>query len=573
MDYSEAIATARGDRAADLVLKNARVVDVLAGETYESDIAIQGSLIVGVEKGYEGQETIDLEGRYVCPGLIDAHVHIESSMVTPREFARAVVPHGVTTVITNPHEIANVLGVEGIRFMVDDAADVPLDAYVTIPSCVPASHLATSGAELNAENLKPLCGAPGVIGLGEVMNFPGVVAADPKMLDEIDLFRDYPVDGHCPGLSGKGLNAYVTAGITSDHECIGAEEAKEKLRLGMRVFIREGSAARNLKDLIPLVTPRNERWVCFCTDDRHPADLLRQGSIDHVIRLAIGEGLDPVSAIRMATLNSAEHFRLFDRGFVGPGRKADLVVFSDLQQPTPEMVFQNGRLVARDGSMVEGVLDSASKESELRARNTMTVDLACVDLSIPAKGEKIRVIGMVPGQLFTEEIIAEPRIGGGLAISDPERDILKMAVIERHRGSCRVGLGFVRGFGLKRGALASTVAHDHHNLMVIGVDDQSMLTAAGALAGAGGGQCVAKGARVLGLLPLPIAGIMSDLSVDEVRRQAEELHAVLGELGTSLQDPFMPLSFMGLEVIPNLKLTDLGLVDVTQFKQVDLFVE
>ena len=573
MDYSEAIATARGDRAADLVLKNARVVDVLAGETYESDIAIQGSLIVGVEKGYEGQETIDLEGRYVCPGLIDAHVHIESSMVTPREFARAVVPHGVTTVITNPHEIANVLGVEGIRFMVDDAADVPLDAYVTVPSCVPASHLATSGAELNAENLKPLCGAPGVIGLGEVMNFPGVVAADPKMLDEIDLFRDYPVDGHCPGLSGKGLNAYVTAGITSDHECIGAEEAKEKLRLGMRVFIREGSAARNLKDLIPLVTPRNERWVCFCTDDRHPAELLRQGSIDHVIRLAIGEGLDPVSAIRMATLNSAEHFRLFDRGFVGPGRKADLVVFSDLQQPTPEMVFQNGRLVARDGSMVEGVLDSASKESELRARNTMTVDLACVDLSIPAKGEKIRVIGMVPGQLFTEEIIAKPRIGGGLAISDPERDILKMAVIERHRGSCRVGLGFVRGFGLKRGALASTVAHDHHNLMVIGVDDQSMLTAAGALAEAGGGQCVAKGARVLGLLPLPIAGIMSDLSVDEVRRQAEELHAVLGELGTSLQDPFMPLSFMGLEVIPNLKLTDLGLVDVTQFKQVELFVE
>ncbi len=573
MDFSEAIAAARGDREADLVLKNARVVDVLSGETYDSDIAVQGDIVVGLEKGYEGRETIDLKGRYVCPGFIDAHVHIESSMVTPREFSRAVVPRGVTTVITNPHEIANVLGVEGIRFMLEDAADVPLDAYVTIPSCVPASHMATSGAELHAENLKPLCGAPGIIGLGEVMNFPGVVAADPKMLDEIDLFRDYPVDGHCPGLSGKGLDAYVTAGITSDHECIGAEEAREKLRLGMRVFIREGSAAHNLKDLLPLVTPKNERWICFCTDDRHPADLLSQGSIDHVVRLAIEEGLDPITAIRMATLNSAEHFRLFDRGFVGPGRKADLVVFSDLRQPKPEMVFQNGRLVARDGSMVEGVLSSTSKDSALRGRNTMNVDLTRVDFSIPVKGEQVRVIGMLPGQLFTDEIVVEPRIGGGLAISDPERDILKMAVIERHRGSNRVGLGFVRGFGLKRGALASTVAHDHHNLMVIGVDDLSMLTAAGALAEAGGGQCAALGARVLGLLPLPIAGIMSDKSVDEVRRQADELHAVLGKLGTFLEDPFMPLSFMGLEVIPALKLTDLGLVDVTQFKPVELFVE
>jgi len=572
MDYAEAIATARGDRAADLVLKNARVIDVLSGETYESDIAIKGALIVGLEKGYEGRETIDLGGRYVCPGFIDAHVHVESSMVTPREFARAVVPHGVTTVMTNPHEIANVLGVEGIRFMVEDAADVPLDAYVTIPSCVPASHLATSGAELHAENLKPLRGLPGIIGLGEVMNFPGVVAADTKMLDEIDLFRDYPVDGHCPGLSGKGLNAYVTAGITSDHECIGVEEAREKLRLGMRIFIREGSAARNLKDLLPLVTPKNERWLCFCTDDRRPGDLLSQGSIDHVIRLAIEGGLDPVTAIRMATLNSAEYFRLFDRGFVGPGRKADLVVFSDLKRPNPEMVIQNGCLVARDGRMVEGVLKSGSDASGLRGRNTMNVDLSSVDFKVPAEGKKIRVIGMVPGQLFTEEIIAEAEIEDGRVVSDPDRDILKMAVIERHHGSNRIGIGFVRGFGLKRGALASTVAHDHHNLMVVGVDDASMLTAAKALAEAGGGQCAAVGDRLLGLLPLPIAGLMSDRSVDEVRRQADELHAALGELGTFLDDPFMPLSFMGLEVIPALKLTDLGVVDVTQFKPVDLFV-
>jgi adenine deaminase len=572
MSLGEAIATARGDRTADLVLKNAQIVDVLSGETYKTDIAIKGSLIVGLEKNYEGLETIDLEGRYVCPGFIDAHVHIESSMVTPREFARAVVPHGVTTVISNPHEIANVLGVEGIRFMLEDAADTPLDAFATIPSCVPASHLATSGAELHPEDLKPLRGEPGVIGLGEVMNFPGVVAGDPRVLEEVDLFRDYPIDGHCPGLKEKGLDAYLTAGITSDHECIDIEEAREKLRLGMRIFIREGSAAHNLKALLPLVTPKNERWLCFCTDDRHPADLLSQGSIDHVVRLAIEEGLDPITAIRMATLNSAEHFRLFDRGFVGPGRKADLVVFSDLTKPNPEMVFQNGRLVAREGKMAKGVLEAGVGESGLRARNTMNVDLTGVDLSVPVQAGKIRIIGMIPGQLLTKEIITEAKIDEGQVVSDPDRDILKMAVIERHRGSNRVGIGFVQGFGLKQGALASTVAHDHHNLMVVGVDDDSMLTAAKAVAAAGGGQCAALGDKILGLLSLPIAGIMSDGSVDEVAKLADELHAVLGELGTLLEDPFMPMSFMGLEVIPALKLTDLGLVDVMQFKPVELFV-
>jgi adenine deaminase len=482
-----------------------------------------------------------------------------------------VVPRGVTTVISNPHEIANVLGIEGIRFMLDDAEQAPFDAYVTLPSCVPSSHLATSGAELRASDLEPLRGLPGVIGLGEVMNFPGVVAADPEVLEKIEPFSALPVDGHCPGLSGKGLDAYVTAGIGSDHECIDPGEAREKLRLGMRVFIREGSAARNLKALLPLVTPQNERWLCFCTDDRHPSDLLEQGSIDHMIRLAVEEGLDPVTAIRLATLNSAEHYRLFDRGFVGPGRKADLVVFSDLQRPLPAMVFQNGRLVAREGRLVEGVLKPGVEESGLRGKNTMHVDLGLVDFKIPARGKNIRVIGMIPGQLLTEEIMAEARVEEGLAVSDPGRDILKMAVIERHRGSNRCGLGFIRGFGLQRGALASTVAHDHHNLLVVGADDESMRTAAKALAEAGGGQCAALGDRVLGLLPLPVAGLMSNLGADEVCRQADALHAALGELGTPLKNPFMALSFMGLEVIPALKLTDQGLVDVTRFKPVELF--
>ncbi|NLV24421.1 MAG: adenine deaminase [Deltaproteobacteria bacterium] len=572
MALKDRIAVSRGDSPADLVLHNGRVVDVLAGDVYTADIAIHEGFVVGVDKGYQGCEQIDLKGRYVAPGLIDAHLHIESSMVTPREYARAVLPHGVTTVITNPHEIANVLGVPGIRFMLRNAETSPLATFVTLPSCVPPTPLATSGAQLDPQNMAPLLAEKMVIGLGEVMNFPGVVAADPRVLAEIALCAGRPLDGHCPGLGGKGLNAYVTAGIRSDHECVAVDEAREKLRLGMRVFIREGSAARNLKDLLPLVTPENDRWVCLCTDDRHPGELIDDGSIDHAVRLAIGAGVKPLQALRMATLNTAEHFRLFDRGFVGPGRWADLMVFSDLRAPRAELVFAAGRLVAKDGAMVPGVITEGETAAEATVRHTVRVDWNAVSFKMAAEERKMRVIVMVPGQVLTEERIAEPRVEEGCVVSDPLRDILKLAVIERHHGSGRVGLGFAQGFGLRRGAVAATVAHDHHNLMVLGCDDVSMMTAARAVAQAGGGQCVALGEKVLDLLPLPIAGLMSDCSVDEVRRLGERQQRAARELGSPLADPFMPLSFMGLEVIPSLKLTDKGYVDIGRFSVVPLYV-
>ncbi|MBN1140198.1 MAG: adenine deaminase [Deltaproteobacteria bacterium] len=572
MATSDRIAVARGDLPADRVLRNARVVDVLSATVYGADIAIHEGFVVGIGNGYQGRETVDLRGRYVAPGLIDAHLHIESSMVTPREYARAVLPHGVTTVITNPHEIANVLGVPGIRFMLRDAESSPLSTYVTIPSCVPPTPLATSGAELGPEQLAELLTEPGVIGLGEVMNFPGVVGADPRVLAELAVCEGRPLDGHCPGLSGKGLNAYAAAGIRSDHECVTVEEAQEKLRLGMRIFIREGSAAHNLRNLLPLLTPENERWLCLCTDDRHPGDLLDEGSIDHAVRLAIREGVKPLSALRLATLNAAEHFRLFDRGFVGPGRRADLVVFSDLEAPRAELVFVAGRLVAEGGALVSGVLDRAGAGRDAAVRDTVRVDWNAVSFRIPAASERMRVIGMMPGQLLTTELIETPLVQDGLAMSDPARDLLKMAVIERHRGSGRVGLGFIRGFGLQRGAIAATVAHDHHNLMVMGCDDLSMMTAARAVAECGGGQAVAVGEYVLDLLPLPIAGLMSDAGVEEVHRLTERQHREVRKLGSSLPDPFMPLSFMGLEVIPSLKLTDRGYVDISQFSVLPLFV-
>lgn len=572
MALTDRIAVARGDSPADLVLQNAQVVNVLTEDVYVADIAIHEGFIAGVDKGYQGRENIDLQGRYVSPGLIDAHLHIESSMVTPREYARAVLPHGVTTVITNPHEIANVLGVPGIRFMLRNAETSPLSTFVTIPSCVPPTPLATSGAELDTQKLAPLLAEPGVIGLGEVMNFPGVVAADPRVLAELALCEGRPLDGHCPGLKGKGLNAYVTAGIRSDHECVTLDEAREKLRLGMRVFIREGSAARNLKSLSPLVTAENERWLCFCTDDRHPGDLIDDGSIDNAVRLAIGEGVKPLQALRLATLNAAEHFRLHDRGFVGPGRRADLMVFSDLAAPRAELVFTAGRLVAQDGVMAEGVMVEGGAAADAFVRDTVRVDWNAVSLKVTAEDRKMRVIGMIPGQLLTEERIETPRIENGLVVSDAARDILKLAVIERHHGSGRVGLGFIHGFGLRRGAIAATVAHDHHNLMVLGCDDVSMMTAARAVADAGGGQCVAMGEKVLDLLPLPIAGLMSDLGVAEVRRLGRRQYQAVRELGSPLADPFMPLSFMGLEVIPALKLTDRGYVDIGKFAVLPLFV-
>jgi adenine deaminase len=572
LDLSHLVKVARGDEPADVVLTNGRLVDVAAGEIYPAEIALAGPLVAGVGRAYRGRQVVDLGGRYVCPGFIDAHVHVESAMVPPREFARAVVPRGVTAAVTNPHEIANVMGVEGIRFMLADAREAPFDMFVTLPSCVPATRLETSGAELTVSDLLPLLDEPEVLGLGEVMDFRGVVSGDPRVLGELQAFRETPVDGHCPELTGRELSAYVATGITSEHECTGLEEAREKLRLGMTIFLREGSGARNLKTLLPLVTPLNERRLCLCTDDREARDLLDEGSIDHLVRTTIAAGVSPVIAIRMATLNPAEHFRLYDRGVVAPGRRADLIVFSDLRGPRPERVYHAGQLVALDGAQVPEAWPSAGTRVPENVRQTIRVDWSRVDFGIPAEGSRVRVIGVVPGELLTESLSVRPRIVAGMAVADPGRDILKMAVVERHRATGNVGLGFVKGMGFQRGAIAGTVAHDHHNLVVIGADDRSMATAAEAVAAAGGGLGVAIENEALALLPLPIAGLMSDQPVEQVRDDTRALLETARSLGSAFEDPFGVMSFLALEVIPSLKLTDLGLVDVEAARLVPLFL-
>jgi len=565
------LAVARGDEPADLVLRNAQLVNVLSAEVHPADIAVADGVIAGTARGYQGKSQVDLDGLFVAPGLIDAHVHVESAMVPPREFARAVVPHGVTTVVTDPHEIANVVGLAGIRFMLEDARGAPFTMFANASSCVPATHMGTSGAALSADDLATLQSEPSVLGLAEVMNFPGVVFGDAAVLAKLQAFRGRVIDGHAPGLSGRQLNAYAAAGIESDHECTTIDEAREKLRLGFTIYIREATNARNLRTLLPLVTPENERRLCFCTDDRIPADLLEEGGIDHMIRVAIAEGIHPITAIRMATLNTAEHFRLFDRGAVAPGRRADLVTFADLQAPRPDRVYVAGKLVAQGGRMLAAA--SAASAASPAVTNTVHIDWSKIDLTIPARSRRARVIGAIPDQLITEHLTMDVRRDNGSAVADPGRDVLKMAVIERHRASGNVGRGFVKGVGLKRGAIAGTVAHDHHNLVVIGADDRSMLTAARAVAEARGGQAVAEGDKVLALLPLPIAGLMSDLPIEQVRDRMRQLTAAARGLGSTLHDPFMAMSFLALEVIPKLKLTDLGLVDVEKFELVPLFLE
>lgn len=560
---------ARGDEPADLLLTGGRVVDVFAGDVIAADIAIAGGLIVGVGEGLDAERRHDLGGRFVSPAFIDAHVHIESAMVPPSQFAPAVLARGVTCVITDPHEIGNVLGLDGIRYMLRDSDDSPLTVYVNAPSCVPASPLGSAGAALEADDLAELLDEPRLLGLAEVMNFPGVVAGDPGLLDKIARFAGRPIDGHAPGLAGQALHAYVSAGIQSDHECTTAEEALRKLRLGLTIFIREGSVAHDLTALLPLVTTTTERHFCFCTDDRTPIDLLEEGSIDHLIRMAIGLGLDPISAIRLATLNPAEHFGLRDRGAVAPGRLADLVVFDDLQGPRADEVYARGSLVARDGEYVAAPDDGAAPDPAATA-STMHLDLSSIDFQVEAGHGEMRVIGIVPGQLLTTPLTVTPR-GNGTVDADPDSDLLKMAVVERHRNSGQVGLGFVRGMGLERGALAGTVAHDHHNLIVVGADDVSMRTASAAVIETGGGFAVADGTEILAIVPLPIAGLMSDRPVAEVTEQLRDAIAAARALGAVPDDPFMTLSFLGLEVIPSLKLTDQGLVDVERFEIVPLF--
>jgi adenine deaminase len=561
------IEVARGDAAADLLLKHVRLVNVRSAEIHDTDIAVYGGRIAGFGE-YEARETVDLKGAYVCPGLIDAHVHIESSMVSVPEFARAVVPRGTTAVVTDPHEIANVLGVPGIRYMLESAEGLPLRVFVMASSCVPATHMETAGARLEAADLAPLFEDPRVIGLAEVMNFPGVFLGAPDVLAKIEAAGDRPVDGHAPGLAGQPLNAYAAAGVGSDHECTELEEAREKLRRGMHIFIREGTAARNLEALLPLVTPANAVNCSFCTDDRHPEDLLDEGHIDALLRMAIAEGLDPITAIQMATINTANYFGLRGLGMLAPGYRADMVVFDDLEDFRARIVFSDGGVVAE-----EGRYGGTRPAPPAPPGGGVQVKWGAVDLAVPVTGEaKIRVIDAIPGQIVTGQAVERVSAEHGRAASDPGRDLLKIAVIERHRGTGNVGVGFVRGFGLQRGAIASTVAHDNHNIVVVGADDRDMMAAARAVAETGGGQAVVADGRVLESVPLPIAGLMSDLPLEAVRDRVAAMGRAVRGLGGTLPDPLMTMSFLALAVIPELKITDQGLVDVGEFKRVPLFV-
>jgi len=567
MLLEELIQVARGEIEVDLLLKNARVVNVYSGDIHPADVAIHHTRVVGLGD-YRARRVIDLRGQYLCPGFIDGHIHLESSMLRVSEFARVVVPQGTTTVVCDPHEIANVLGLDGIRYILESAKYNPLSVYVMLPSCVPATDMETAGSKLSAEDLSAMLRSDWVLGLAEVMNYPGVIFRDWQVLQKIKEATGKPIDGHAPGLTGRDLNAYVAAGIGSDHECTTAGEAREKLQLGMHIMIREGTTARDLENLLPVITPSNASNCMFVTDDRHLPDLLHEGHMNFVIRKAISLGLNPITAIQMATINTARYFGLKDRGGIGPGMRADLVVLDNLQDFSVKMVFRGGQLAAQDGAL----LPQTQKPKEVPLRSSMNINWQGTgDLRLPAVGKRAKVIGLIPNQIVTDNLLEEVKIEGGLAVSDVEHDILKIAVIERHLASGNVGLGFVRGFHLQRGALGSSVAHDSHNLMVVGTNDEDMLATAHEIERMRGGLAVVEGGRVLASLPLPIAGLMSDRPFEEVNEHLEALLDAAHELGSPLHDPFMAMSFLALPVIPSLKITDKGLVDVTQFKLVPLF--
>ena len=564
----QVVAAARGDIPCDLVIKNAQIVNVFSGEIHGGDVAVHAGKVAALGLR-EAEETIDLEGRFLTPGLIDAHVHIESSMVSPYQYARTVIMHGTTAVIADPHEIANVMGVDGVAYMIQASEGLPVGIFYAVPSCVPATHLETSGASLETKDILPFLEHPRVVGLAEMMNFPGVIHRDPEVLGKMNAAKSHrkTVDGHAPGLSGADLQAYLAAGAGSDHECTRPEEALEKLASGMRIMIRQGTGAKNLNDLLPIVTEKNSRRIMLCSDDRHPHDLLDKGHINIMVARCIQQGVDPVTAVRMASLNTAEYFRLRDRGGIAPGMRADLLVVPDLVDFHVQDVYSGGVKVVENGCALPLPMDPPSRPQT----NSVNVNADNLDFTIKAGSGKARIIQLVPGQVVTAAMTGEVLQKNGEALSDPNADILKIAVVERHQGTGNIGLGFVHGFGLQKGALASSVAHDSHNIIVTGVDDADMKAAVKAVADMGGGLAAVADGKVLSACPLPIAGLMSDQPMEQVRRTLDALMQTARELGSNAEDPFMSLSFLALPVIPELKITDKGLVDVNLFNFVSLF--
>jgi adenine deaminase len=556
------MAVARGDEPADLVLAGGKVLSVFTKEWLDVDVAIKDGHVVGLGR-YQGRERRDVSGAFLVPGFIDAHMHIESSKLMVDEFARAVLAHGTTAVVADPHEIANVLGTDGIHWLLDCCTDLPLDVYVMASSCVPASRFESPRRPFTTGDIESLLRRHRTIGIAEMMNFPGVIAGDESEVAKLITGLTDHVDGHAPGVRGPALNAYVAAGIRSDHEATTAEEALEKRRLGMWVMLREASIARNLRDLLPVVKQFGTDRCMFCTDDREPGFIVEEGHINQMVRVAVAEGISPEDAVVMATINSAMYHRLWHLGAIAPGYQADILILDDLRSFTPREVLKRGA----PPRFVKLTVPDWVRQ---------TVYLAPVSPSsfyIAAGPRRIRVIGVVAGQLLTRSVVVEPSVRDGSMVADPARDLVKIAVLERHHASGRAGLGFATNVGLQRGAFASTVAHDAHNVVVLGVDDADMAACACRLADIGGGIVVAEGGRVVEELPLPVAGLMSDQPLAQVHERLSSMERRLAGMGVSMAAPFMTLSFLALSVIPELKITDRGLVDVARFELVPLGVE
>lgn len=566
------IRAARGEIPADLVLKGGKVVNLFSGEIMERDVAVLDGIIVGLGPDYHGKEEVAVTGKWIAPGLIDAHLHIESSMLTPSNIAAALLVHGTTAIVADPHEIANVMGLEGIRYMLEDSKSIPFDTFFTAPSCVPATHLETSGAVLKASDLKDLMDEPRVLGLAEMMNFPGVLMGDDQVLEKIILFRDKVLDGHSPMLRGYDLQAYLTAGIASDHESTDPDEALEKMESGMFIMIRQGTSAKDLDRLLPLINQRTSSRCCFVSDDLHAEDIKERGHLDFVLRRAIRSGLDPVTAIRLASLNPAQYFGLKRRGAIAPGYGADMVILDELRGFAVSSVYKNGRLIVDQGKLV-GFAGNRASSSHDQSLPLRIASLNPEDLRIPHAGGRARIIEVVPGQIITRAIYEEVGSSDGFVLTDVETDLLKLVVAERHRATGNVGLGLVRGFGFMEGAIASSVAHDSHNVIAVGVSDNEILRAIRAVGDMGGGLVVVRGENILAQVPLGIGGLISTQPLDTLVWSLKALKEAASGLGGGLEEPFMALSFLALPVIPELKLTDRGLVDVNRFEIVPLFVE
>ncbi len=544
---------------ADIVLKGGRFFDLVTGELVASDIAICGDTIVGTGADYDGKEVIDISDQIVVPGFIDTHLHIESSLVTPHEFDRCVLPLGITTVICDPHEIANVLGSEGIQFFLDSALQTIMDIRVQLSSCVPATHLETSGADLPIEKLLPFRTHPKVLGLAEFMNFPGVIHKDPVCMAKLEAFQDGHIDGHSPLLSGKDLNGYLSAGISTDHECTSAEEALEKIRKGMHILVREGSVSKDLHALMPLLTERLSPYLALCTDDRNPLDIAEQGHLDYMIRTAIAHGVEPLAIYRAASISAARAFGLRDRGLVAPGWRADLVVIDSLENCKAQLVFAAGRKVD------DALFSTREPVAPVGLKSVKARPVNSADFAVPASEGETSVMGVLPGKIITEHRRYRLPISGNQTTADLDRDILKVAVIERHGKNGNHANGFVQGFGLKHGAIASTVGHDSHNICVVGANEDDMAIAANRLSEINGGFVVVEGGQVTGEIALPVAGLMSLEPYEAVRDTLHDLRQAALALGATLEEPFLQLAFLPLPVIPHLKISDHGMVDVDKF--------